>query len=80
MESTMKPVIGKAGVYSTPIALATWRGGPSEEDTPHRVLRYTRQITLSREGGAPHRAEGPDIDVLLDALGDSVPGPRSVAT
>lgn len=42
------------------------------------VVRYTSQITLSREGGAPHRAEGPDIDVLLDALGDSVPAPEEL--
>jgi hypothetical protein len=40
------------------------------------IVRYTRRVTLSSEGDAPDRAEGPAGDILLEALGDTAPAPE----
>ena len=39
------------------------------------VVRYTRRVTVC-EGGARDRAEGPAVDILLEALGDTAPAPE----
>jgi hypothetical protein len=40
------------------------------------VVRYTRRVTLSGADNAPDRAEGPALDILLEALGDAATIPE----
>ena len=40
------------------------------------VVRYTRRVTLSGANKAPDRAEGPAINILLEALGDAATIPE----
>jgi hypothetical protein len=40
------------------------------------IVRYSRRVTLSSVGDAPDRAEGPAINILLDALSDTAPAPE----
>ena len=37
------------------------------------VIRYTRRVASSSGDDLPERAEGPAIDILLEALGDAAP-------
>jgi hypothetical protein len=36
-------------------------------------VKRTRRVSLSSEVDAPNRAEGPALDILLEALGDAAP-------